>query len=195
MVPNGPPYSSCCYGYGNSSDEGEIVAWINTMPQGGQDESQGQAMLRSSVITHRFEPNSCLNIPVVYEGLKAGCCLNSYNVEVGHEVPGGFSTLIHPEKTITCCVVYGVSKCPGKVELGSCCLYREESVGEPGEEGGVADKVVIYVISDRQRPGDEEEEGHAATAHQQLLTDCIKRRWFRRLAVTVMPVTRSGVLL
>lgn len=50
-----------------------------------------------------------------------------------------------------------LTKCPGKVELGSCCLYREESVGEPGEEGGVADKVVVYVISDRQRPGDDEE--------------------------------------
>lgn len=31
-------HSSRCYGDGDGGDEGEIVPWINTVPQGRQDE-------------------------------------------------------------------------------------------------------------------------------------------------------------
>lgn len=73
------------------------------MPQGGQDEGQRQPVLWGSIITHaetkkrdliqkvllgsnrasgpgfcihsRFEPDPGLNVPVVNEGLEAGCSL------------------------------------------------------------------------------------------------------------------------
>ena len=63
-----------------------------------------------------------------------------------------------------------LTQCPGEVELGPGCLYGEESVGEPGEEGGVADKVGVHVVRYGQRASHSEEEQHAATADQQLLT-------------------------
>lgn len=33
-------YSSRCYGDGDGSEEGEIIPWINAVPQRGQDEGQ-----------------------------------------------------------------------------------------------------------------------------------------------------------
>lgn len=60
---------------------------------------------------------------------------------------------------------------PGKVEFGSRCLYWEESVGEPGEEGGVSDKVGVHVERYGQVSSHNQEEEHAAKADEKLLTD------------------------
>lgn len=48
-------HSSCGDGDGDGSDEGEIVAWINAVPQGRQEESQCQLVLGGSVVTHPEE--------------------------------------------------------------------------------------------------------------------------------------------
>lgn len=60
---------------------------------------------------------------------------------------------------------------PGEVELGPRSLYGEEGVGEPGEEGGVAHKVLIHVVPNGQRASHQQEEEHAAAADQQLAAD------------------------
>lgn len=64
-----------------------------------------------------------------------------------------------------------LTQCPGKVEFRSCGLNGEESVGEPGEEGGVADEVGVHVVRYRQGPSHGEEEQHTAAADQQFSTD------------------------
>lgn len=48
-------HSSCGDGDGDGSDEGEIVARINAVPQGRQEESQRQPVLGGSVVTHPDE--------------------------------------------------------------------------------------------------------------------------------------------
>lgn len=45
-------HCSCCHGDGDGGDEGKIVPWVNTMPQGRQDKGQCQPVLWGSVITH-----------------------------------------------------------------------------------------------------------------------------------------------
>lgn len=42
-------------------------------------------------------------------GTKNPGYLNPYDVEIGDEIPAGFSTPIHPQETITCCIVYCIS--------------------------------------------------------------------------------------
>lgn len=60
---------------------------------------------------------------------------------------------------------------PGKVKLGPCGLYGEEGIGEPGEEGGVAYKVLVHVVSNGQSASHQQEEQHAAAADQQFAAD------------------------
>lgn len=52
-------------------------------------------------------------------------------------------------------------------------MYGEEGVGESGEEGGVVDKVEVYVVRYWQGSSHGEEEQHTATADQQLPTDSV----------------------
>lgn len=60
---------------------------------------------------------------------------------------------------------------PGEVELGPRSLYGEEGVGEPSEEGGVANKMRVHVVPNGQRASHQQEEEHAAAADQQLAAD------------------------
>lgn len=64
-----------------------------------------------------------------------------------------------------------LTKCPGKVKFGPCSLYGEESIGEPCEEGGVADKVGVHIVGYWQGACYHKEEEEAAAADQQFPTD------------------------
>lgn len=68
-----------------------------------------------------------------------------------------------------------LTQCPGEVEFGPCSLNGEERIGEPGEKGGVADKVGVHVVRYWQCPGHNEEEEHRAAADQQFSADRVLR--------------------
>lgn len=64
-----------------------------------------------------------------------------------------------------------LTQSPGEVELGPRSLYGEESIGEPGQKGGMADKIRVHVVLYRQGSSHDEEEEHTAAADQQFSTD------------------------
>lgn len=80
-----------------------------------------------------------------------------------------------PAGLFVCCLfdpcLTALTQRPGKVELGPCGLYGDKGIGESGKEGGVAYKVLVYVVSNGQSASHQQEEEHAAAADQKLAAD------------------------
>lgn len=45
-------HSSSCDGDGDGGEEGEVVSWVNAVPQRRQDEGQSQSVFGGSVVTN-----------------------------------------------------------------------------------------------------------------------------------------------
>lgn len=69
-------------------------------------------------------------------------------------------------------------------------MYGEESIGEPGEKGGVAYKVVVYVVLDWQGPSHNKEEEHTAAADQQFAADGFLQQWKDMLVEDIVGIKK-----
>lgn len=58
---------------------------------------------------------------------------------------------------------------PCKVELGSGCLDGNESIGQSGNERGLADELRVHIVRYGERFGDDEEPEQTADAHKKLV--------------------------
>lgn len=93
----------------DAGEEGEVVAWISSVPHGRQDEGGCCGVVGAALVTHPFEPVSRLDVPVVQENLEAGGKLDVEDPQVGDEVPARNSITVVAVEAEAGGVVDGVS--------------------------------------------------------------------------------------